>query len=320
MNPTIRRRLRLGAIAAVLAGQALLAPAAAHAVTLGEVYQTGGTLRYDAGNMNNTVIVSRDGSTIVFTDTVDMIAGTNCGYPVLTDHRRVACSASGVTAIRVNGNGGADYIDSNVDLPSTLWGGADDDNLMGGPADDILRGDGGADRMVGGPGRDGVTYYGYSGNVTADLDGVRDDGLYLELDLIGSDVEDLYGGDGDDVLTGNSAANYFHGNDGDDTIRGLGGEDNLHGGYGSDDLYAGDGDDTVYAGPDADYADGGIGADAMYGDTGDDSLYGNYGIDVIFAEEGNDLLRGGPDLDHLHGGDGGDVCDDTTVIIAISCE
>jgi len=63
---------------------------------------------------------------------------------------------------------------------------------------------------------------------------------------IGSVIEDLRTGDGNDRLDGNGSANAMWGGDGDDTFYGRGGADSLFGGSGNDTIFGGDGEDTVY--------------------------------------------------------------------------
>ncbi|MBW7900131.1 MAG: hypothetical protein H3C26_01520 [Rhodocyclaceae bacterium] len=80
----------------------------------------------------------------------------------------------------------------------------------------------------------------------------------------------LYGGNGDDVLTGLG---------GNDQLYGQGGNDTLDGGTGNDSLYGADGDDTL---------DGGAGNDSLYGEIGDDTLDGGTGNDWLNGGSGND--------------------------------
>lgn len=144
------------------------------------------------------------------------------------------------------GGGGNDRL-TGLDGDDVLHGGAGDDRLVGGTGNDEFRGEGGADTMLGGPGVDGVGYAG-AGPVVADLDGVTgDDGHRGERDTIGADIEQLFGGAGNDTLTGNGLPNYLDGGLGNDLLRG---------GAGNDELWAVDGNDRVY------------------GEAGDDNLYG----------------------------------------------
>ena len=77
---------------------------------------------------------------------------------------------------------------------------------------------------------DSVDYSSRLVTVVADLDGKSgDDGSKNEKDTIGADVEQLYGGWGNDTLTGNAADNLIAGGHGADVIRGGAGNDTLTG-------------------------------------------------------------------------------------------
>ena len=75
--------------------------------------------------------------------------------------------------------------------------------------------------------------------VVLSLDGVRNDGEDGELDDIGSDVENLEGGEGNDSLTGNTAGNYLAGGAGNDVLD-VGPADAAY-----DSLSGGEGDDII---------------------------------------------------------------------------
>lgn len=129
-------------------------------------------------------------------------------------------------------------------------GGDDHIHALGGR--DVLEGGDGDDWLMGGRGNDVLD--GGAGSDTADYSDVRD-ALTLDLTLrgrqpagsAGSDrligIENLVGGSGDDVLTGNNAANHLHGGAGDDTLSGVAGADVLMGGGGRDLLIGGGGRD-----------------------------------------------------------------------------
>ncbi|HEU4425352.1 MAG TPA: hypothetical protein VFR67_22700, partial [Pilimelia sp.] len=124
-------------------------------------------------------------------------------------------------------------------VPVTLFGGPGNDTLEGGYGDDVLDGGPGADTLTGYQGIDTVTYERRSAGVVADADGVRDDGEPRERDNIATDVENLIGGTGPDMLTGGPMANLLIGGAGADNLRGLAGSDRLDGGPGFDDLNGG---------------------------------------------------------------------------------
>ena len=92
--------------------------------------------------------------------------------------------------------------------------------------------------------------------------------------------------------------NCVFGGDGNDTLSGAEGGDRLYGGYGNDWLHGHGGDDTLY---------GIYGNDALHGGDGDDTLRGHAGNDALHGGDGDDTLRGGWHNDALRGGDGDDA-------------
>src|SRR5947209_430706 len=85
----------------------------------------------------------------------------------------------------------------------------------------------------------------------------------------------LFGGAGNDTLTGGSGADQLFGGAGNDTLLGKGGNDLLFGGAGNDTLIGGDGDDQVF---------GEGGNDRMIWNPGDDS-------DLFEGGDGNDTAE-----------------------------
>ena len=94
----------------------------------------------------------------------------------------------------------------------------------------------------------------------------------------------LFGGAGNDTITGGS---------GDDLLFGQAGNDTLLGKGGNDQLFGGDGNDTLI---------GGTGNDQMFGEAGNDRMIWNPG-------EGTDLMEGGDGIDtaEVNGGNGAEV-------------
>ena len=90
----------------------------------------------------------------------------------------------------------------------------------------------------------------------------------------------LFGGDGNDVLTGGSGADQLFGQSGNDTLLGKGGNDFLFGGAGNDTITGGDGDDQVF---------GQSGDDRMIWNPGDDTDLneGGDGVDTVEVNGGN---------------------------------
>ncbi|WP_439630410.1 calcium-binding protein [Gemmata sp.] len=91
----------------------------------------------------------------------------------------------------------------------------------------------------------------------------------------------LFGGAGNDVLTGGSGTDQLFGQTGNDTLLGKGGADLLFGGAGNDALTGGDGDDRAF------------------GEAGDDRMIWNPGDDTDLNEGGS-----GTDTVEVNGGNG----------------
>ncbi|WP_238010030.1 hypothetical protein KZZ52_34530 [Dactylosporangium sp. AC04546] len=202
--------------------------------------------------------------------TVDLGAGV--GGPSGDDaYESVENAVGSCMRDTLTGDGGA----------NRLEGGAGDDVLDGAGGNDTVIGGAGSDELHGGAGTDTASYAGHTQAVTADLDGVADDGAPGENDLVATDVENLSGGTGADTLTGDSGANRLTG----DTCLGVV-------------LCAGQGD----------VLNGGAGADVLLGGFGDDTLSGGPGNDTLTAGPGDDTLNGDGGFDDLDGGSGTDSC------------
>ena len=252
-----------------------------------------GSLIFSAapGKANNVILTTAGGGNLVLADGGDrVIAGTGCTQD--GDHRALC---SGVTEIAMFLDDGNDSALNATSLPTNndgIRGGPGDDVLTGGSGAELIAGDEGSDTMHGGAGNDvlreafsgpsadaldadvfiggsGVDFAGYGTSsqsatigVTADLDGVADDGQPGEGDEFRTDIENLSGtGLGNDTLVGDDGPNILEGLDGADSLRGGGGNDNLRGQGGGDFLEGEGGDDTLRGGPGFDALRGGIGTD-----------------------------------------------------------
>ena len=163
----------------------------------------------------------------VFTNTFDLNAAGNI------------LSLAGVneTSYTVNGAGGND----------TVTGGDFNDVIRGGAGNDVMISSPGADQFEGGVGSDTAKYTSEiaavevtlngSTQVAVSLGGVNDDVL--------QDVENVWGGTGNDTATGDGFANTFLGGAGADHLNGAGGNDTLNGGLGNDLLIGGTGRDVM---------------------------------------------------------------------------
>lgn len=245
--------------------------------------------------------------------------------------------AGSAAAEVLNGTAGADV----------MAGRAGDDTLLGGAGNDRFNGGLGNDLIDGGEGNDTVSFLGEYVAVKATL---GEGSLPGSASGLGKDtliaIENLFGSDKADVLTGNSAANRLWGSAGADQLIGLGGNDTLEGGPGADTLDGGLGADTadyggalsavqvhLGLGTAAGSASGGGGNDVLLaiehlvGSNYDDLLVGNgvannlnggVGNDSLSGGGGNDLLLGGLGKDVLQGGAGADVFRFNTALDALS--
>jgi Ca2+-binding RTX toxin-like protein len=176
--------------------------------------------------------------------------------------------------------------------------------IQGGGGNDLMDGRGGPDVYEGGAGHDTVTYGGVPGigrfggrgaPVNATIDGAPNDGGAVDVnranltDSINTDVEEIVGTLGDDVLRGGA---------GDETLIGSEGNDFVDGGPGADHLEGNGGNDAVL---------GGAGNDVVLGGAGDDDVDGEDGDDDVRGEDGTDLVSGGGGADTLGGGNGAGV-------------
>lgn len=121
----------------------------------------------------------------------------------------------------------------------------------------------------------------------------------------------IFGGSGDDVISGGAGADTIRGGSGNDVINAGNGSDTVYGGSG-DDIIDDDGGnslshDTFYGGTGDDHLEGGSGDDTLHGGLDRDTLLGQQGNDRLFGESGNDLLDGGAGVDQLTGGSGADT-------------
>jgi hypothetical protein len=189
-----------------------------------------------------------------------------------SERRSATAAATGVTLI---GTAGADTL-SGTGRDDALYGREGDDSLNGGAGIDALDGGPGADDLRGGPGADDAATYGASSGVTVTLDDRANDGAPGEGDNVHRDVEDLYGGPGDDRLTGNAHRNTLDGATGRDRLKGAGGEDSLFGAAGNDILEARDGR--------ADELDCGSGRDVAVVDHRDQASHCEWLVDRLPAD------------------------------------
>jgi len=204
-----------------------------------------------------------------------------------------------------------------------LRGGAGNDVLAGLGGDDTLVGGLGNDVMDGGAGFDTADFSDHSGAILAVLAGAANSAVRVDgvaRDVI-RNIENLIGGSGNDILTGDALANTLIGGDGDDSLRGGGGLDLIDGGAGSDT---------------ADFRDktaaislrlrGANDTQAIIGGVAEDTLrnlenvLGGRGDDVLIGDNTANLFRGGLGADILNGSGGFDTADysDKTTAVVVT--
>jgi Ca2+-binding RTX toxin-like protein len=241
------------------------------------------------------------------------------------------------------GEGGPDGLDGGTGT-NTLDGGADNDRLRAAP--------GATDTFAGGDGFDAVTYASHTTSVTLRLDAARNDGSAGE-DLIGTDVEEMAGGSGNDMLF-LVRSGHADGGGGNDYLEPSRGGDSIRGGSGFDrvsyhvrtaplllrhTLSAGEDSENDSIEPDVEHLRGGEGPDHFYptpgitgqileGRGGDDTFHpgstiltrmiGGLGLDTVTYQERTSPVRvtiGSTALDDGPAGSGQQVGDDVEGIV-----
>ncbi|WP_298309265.1 tandem-95 repeat protein, partial [uncultured Erythrobacter sp.] len=231
----------------------------------------------------------------------------------------------------LNGGEGADILQGN-DGADVLFGGADDDRLDGGAGDDELIGGLGDDTYVidssgdavieaAGEGFDTVISNAISYTADANIEEVvlgdealdasaSDEGIIIKGNALnnaisgGEGEDELYGGAGDDFLTGSgggSGSPLPPGGGGGTPLTPLTGigigigdppPDPEPSADGNDRIFGEDGDDVIFGGLGDDDIYGGSGNDKILGEDGRDNIFGGLGFDLIFAQSDGDLIVG----------------------------
>ena len=152
--------------------------------------------------------------------------------------------------------------------------------------------------------------------VSRDLGGhlfVNGEAIDGDPTVANTDLIRVNAGDGNDVVTldetnGPLPTAQLFGGDGNDTLTGGSGNDDLSGQDGNDSLFGGAGNDALSGGSGADFIAGGAGNDTLFGGDGNDFLDGDQGADVGFLGAGDDVFRWdqGDGSDRVEGGSGSD--------------
>ena len=266
----------------------------------------------------------------------DTLTGGAGGDTIHADHDDPYSSPTTGGTDTVHGGQGGDTI-SGGPAADTLNGGDDSDYMCGGLGNDAVNGgsasdtfetvysggcdqssvDGG-DTYTGGSGRDRISYYERQQNIHVSLDNVANDGADTtspangtadELDNVRADVEDVDGGEGNDVLNANTpaanaavTANQLRGYDGLDKLYGGVNDDYLDGGDAADVLDGGAENDMLWAGDGNDSLKGGDGNDTLDASTGKDTISGDAGNDYLpqdNAVDNGDVISGGTGQDNV---------------------
>ncbi|MEA2432567.1 MAG: hypothetical protein QOG54_24 [Actinomycetota bacterium] len=197
------------------------------------------------GDAANNFILPNKGA-----DTIDTGEGHDIVWFIYEDEGVVVDLAAGTatgeftdTLSNVEGAYGTLYDDTirGSDGSNELGGFGGNNILEGRGGDDYLWGDLGDDTVDGGEGDKDVLDYRYA---DAGIQGSLSDGTATGSgnDTL-SGIEWLFGTPFDDVLIGDSGANFLAGNGGDDILGALGGDDVIDGGDGEDEADSGEGAD-----------------------------------------------------------------------------
>ncbi len=283
----------------------------------------GGNDQLDGGTGADTMS-GGTGSDIYFVDDVgdsvieasgegnDEVRTTLASYALTANVERLKFTGSG--SFTGTGNDLSNEITGGASN-DTLYGGDGHDTLIGGNGDDSLYGEAGHDTLIGGAGSDtmvggdgnDVYIVDSSGDTVTEAAGEGTDLVYTTLAsyTLGADLENLdYNSlTGNFAGTGNALDNDIFGGSGNDTLSGLDGNDELRGESGNDSLLGGDGDDVLIGATGTDTMEGGDGADSFRLSTQYESGLGASADRITDFETGTDLIDlGFVDADTTTGG------------------
>jgi Ca2+-binding RTX toxin-like protein len=208
------------------------------------------------GGAGNDVLYGRAGCDVLFGESGDDILLGGDGADWLNGGSGQDLLHGEAGDDRLEGGADNDYLDGG-DGADQIAGDGGNDVLVGGKGADLLQGGDGADTfvatandgddsMVGGDGADTVDFGALSAPVTVDLDGGTATGADTGCDTI-TEIENVVGTAGGDVITGDEAANRITGAAGDDVLQGGDGDDTFvaTANDGDDSMVGGDGSDTL---------------------------------------------------------------------------
>jgi Ca2+-binding RTX toxin-like protein len=261
------------------------------------------------------------------TAAMDVIEVTRVGdvYRFQTQNTTLNFPVGAITQIHANLGAGFNRFKAvyGIDIPIFVQGGADQDSVLTGTGNDTFFGGAGndyadlnkgADIFLGGPDSDTIDYSTRTAPLKVVADTIANDGENGEHDKVGPDVENIYGGAGNDLLVGNPSKNEIRGGAGHDTVIGKAGNDLLMGGdkydtpnSGNDWLFGDEGADDLRAADGNNHLFGGTEGDTLSSWSGDDELTGGAGDDLLISHAGNDTCWGGAGADNFSDDAGNDV-------------
>ena len=286
------------------------------------------------GDVTDTLgLFDWDGSGVADADDIDLnddsVADTIYVFSNTANENRIITSDANVT---IYGGESTDTVTAGAGNDFIYVSGGDD-TVVAGDGDDLVRGGDGNDTLNGGNGTDTVDFSDMTDGVTVTLNGTSTVSATIgaDTDTI-SGFENIIGGAGNDVFTGDTNTNDIDGGSGDDTITASAGDDDLDGGADTDTLdYAsytninltidladgstvsvsGDthtitGFENVTTGTGDDIITGTIADNIINASSGDNNITGGAGNDTITTGDDSDTVDGGADTDTISTGDGAD--------------
>ncbi|MFK7733466.1 MAG: hypothetical protein AB8B48_17735 [Pseudomonadales bacterium] len=318
------------------------------AQTISQIENVVGSAGNDSitGDVNGNVIDGSGGDDTVFgslgSDTLDggaHVTADVLSYQGITDTMTLDL-ANGLATVNTAGintsffSNFEQYIASNQ--ADTISGSAGADSVSGADGNDIFNASSGLDTLDGGNQNDTLSYEALGGitNISVNL---GDNGAPTTVTVVDGDddsisnIENITGSAGNDIISGNNLVNVLDGALGSDTLDGAGGADTLRGQAGDDVFIGSTGGDTLEGGANndtVDYSglagaglnsievtlDGGNEVDVTLNGLADDdrisaieNVIGSSGADQITGDTLANVLSGGGQNDTLIGAAGADT-------------